>query len=71
MKKKKEKKINMVRSLTIKVNKIKLAKDLGVSRSSLYYQRKREEIGNELKRQIEAVMLCQVSNSLDSYPQYL
>lgn len=57
MKKKKEKKINMVRSLNIKVNKTKLAKDLGVSRSSFYYQRKREEIDKEVKSQIEAVMV--------------
>ena len=47
----------MIRSLTTKVNKTKLAKDLGVSRSSLYYQRRREETDLELKRQIEAVMV--------------
>lgn len=47
----------MVRSLTIRVNKTKLAKELGVSRSSLYYKRRREEIDLELKRQIEAVMV--------------
>jgi len=47
----------MVRTLKIKVNKTKLAKELGVSRSSLYYERKREEIDLELKRQIEAVMV--------------
>jgi len=57
LKKKKEKKINMVRSLNIKVNKTKLAHDLGVSRSSFYYQRKREEIDKEVKSQIEAVMV--------------
>lgn len=51
------KKIEMVRTLTIKVNKTKLAKELGVSRSSLYYRRKREEIDLEVKRQIEAVMV--------------
>jgi len=51
------KKIDMVRSLTIKVNKTRLAKDLGVSRSGLYYRRCREEIDLELKRQIEAVMV--------------
>ena len=51
------KKIEMVRTLKIKVNKTKLAKELGVSRSSLYYERKREEIDLELKRQIEAVMV--------------
>ena len=44
-------------ALTIRVNKTKLAKELGVSRSSLYYKRKREEIDFELKRQIEAVMV--------------
>lgn len=47
----------MVRSLTIRVNKTKLAKELGVSRSSLYYKRTREETDLELKRQIEAVMV--------------
>jgi transposase InsO family protein len=47
----------MIRSLTTKVNKTKLAKDLGVSRSSLYYKRRREETDLELKRQIEAVMV--------------
>lgn len=42
---------------TTKVNsKTKLAKTLGVSRSSLYYQPKRPLIDNELKCQIEAVM---------------
>ena len=41
----------MVRTLT------KMAKELGVSRSSLYYRRKREEIDLEVKRQIEAVMV--------------
>lgn len=57
MKKKGEKKIEMVRTLKIRINKTKLAHDLGVSRSSLYYKRKREEIDNELKRQIESVMV--------------
>lgn len=47
----------MVRSLTIRVNKTKLARELGVSRSSLYYKRNREETDLELKRQIEAVMV--------------
>jgi len=47
----------MVRSLTTKINKTRLAKDLGVSRGSLYYKRKREETDLELKRQIEAVMV--------------
>lgn len=46
-----------MRTLTIKINKTKLAKELGVSRSSLYYKRKREETDLELKRQIEAVMV--------------
>jgi len=57
LKKKGEKKIEMVRTLKIRINKTKLAHDLGVSRSSLYYKRKREEIDNELKRQIESVMV--------------
>jgi len=47
----------MIRSLTTKVNKTRLAKDLGVSRSSLYYKKRREETDLELKRQIEAVMV--------------
>lgn len=51
------KKIEIMRTLKTRVNKTKLAKDLGVSRSSLYYKRKREEIDLELKRQIEAVMV--------------
>ena len=46
-----------MRTLKTRVNKTKLAKDLGVSRSSLYYKRRREEIDLELKRQIEAVMV--------------
>jgi len=57
LKAKEGKKINMIRSLTFKVNKTKLARQLRVSRSSLYYQRKREETDLELKRQIEAVMV--------------
>lgn len=51
------KKIEMVRTLTTRINKTKLAKELGVSRSSLYYKRKRDEIDCELKRQIESVMV--------------
>lgn len=51
------KKIEIMRTLKTRVNKTKLAKDLGVSRSSLYYKRRREEIDLELKRQIEAVMV--------------
>jgi len=47
----------MVRTLTIRVNKTRLARELGVSRQSLYYKRKREEIDAELKRQIESVMV--------------
>lgn len=39
------------------VNKTKLAKELGVSRASLYYQRKREAIDLEVKSQIEGVMV--------------
>lgn len=57
MKRRGEKKIDMVRSLTNRVNKTKLARELGISRSSLYYKRKREEIDLELKKQIEAVMV--------------
>ena len=57
MKRRGGKKIDMIYSLTTKVNKTKLAKDLGVSRSSLYYKRRREETDLELKRQIEAVMV--------------
>lgn len=51
------KKIDMVSSLTTKVNKTKLARELGIARSSLYYKRTREETDLELKRQIEAVMV--------------
>jgi len=47
----------MACSLKTKVNKTKLAKEMGIARSSLYYQRKREEIDLELKCQIEAVMV--------------
>ena len=54
---KKGKKSEIMRTLKTRVNKTKLAKDLGVSRSSLYYKRKREEIDLELKRQIEAVQV--------------
>lgn len=38
------------------VNKSKLARELGVSRGSLYYVPKREGIDQELKKQIESVM---------------
>jgi predicted regulator of amino acid metabolism with ACT domain len=47
----------MIRTLKIKVNKTKLAKDLGVSRQSVYYKRWRKETDLELKRQIESVMV--------------
>lgn len=47
------KKIAMVRNA---VNKTALAKRLGVSRSSLYYQPKRPAIDEEVKRQIESVL---------------
>lgn len=40
-----------------KVNKTRLAKELGVSRSSLYYKPKREQIDLEVKAQIESVMV--------------
>jgi len=46
----------MIRFLTTKVNKTKLAKDLGINRSSLYYQKRRGETDLKLKRQIEAVI---------------
>ena len=39
------------------INKTKLAKELGVSRSSLYYKPKREQIDLEIKSQIESVMV--------------
>lgn len=39
------------------INKTKLAKELGVSRGSLYYRRKREGIDLEVKTQIEGVMV--------------
>lgn len=38
------------------VNKSRLARELGISRSSLYYERKREQIDREVKSQIESVM---------------
>ncbi len=46
----------MIRSSN-EVNKTRLAKELGVSRSSLYYKRKRDEIDEEVKHQIEAVLV--------------
>ncbi len=39
------------------MNKSNLARDLGIPRSSLYYVRKRAAIDEEVKRQIEAVMV--------------
>lgn len=39
------------------VNKSKLARELGISRSSLYYKSKREVLDQEVKLQIEAVMV--------------
>ncbi len=38
------------------VNKTQLAKSLGISRSSLYYQPQREKIDEEVKHQIESVL---------------
>ncbi len=39
------------------MNKSKLARDLGIAHSSLYYVRKRDALDEEVKRQIEAVMV--------------
>jgi len=39
-----------------KTTKTQLAKDLGVSRSSLYYKSKRDQIDNEVKLQVESVL---------------
>lgn len=39
------------------VNKSKLARELGIARSSLYYQRKRDLIDQEVKLQIESIMV--------------
>lgn len=38
------------------INKTELAKELGISRSSLYYQPKRTVIDEEVKKQIESVL---------------
>lgn len=38
------------------VNKTELAKELGISRSSLYYQPKRPAVDEEVRRQIESVL---------------
>lgn len=42
--------------LTKKITKTALAKKLGISRQSLYYQKKRPLLDEEVKRQIEAVL---------------
>ena len=47
------KKIAMIRTA---VNKTELAKELGISRSSLYYQPKRPAVDEEVRRQIESVL---------------
>lgn len=39
------------------MNKSKRARDRGIARSSLYYVRKRDTLDQEVKRQIEAVMV--------------
>ncbi len=49
-----EKKIEVVSRA---INKSKLARELGIARSSLYYVRKRDAIDEEVKRQIEAIMI--------------
>ncbi len=41
---------------TRKITKSEIAKKLGISRQSLYYQKKRPEIDEEIRRQIEAVL---------------
>ena len=51
------KKIRMVKTIMEKKkNKTQLAKELGVSRSSLYYKPKREEVDEELRKQILVVL---------------
>ncbi|GIW59183.1 MAG: transposase [Patescibacteria group bacterium] len=47
----------MLRSPPTSINKTQLARELGVSRSSLYYTPKKEATDVELKRQIESVMV--------------
>ncbi|MFH1535450.1 MAG: hypothetical protein ABIC96_00030, partial [Patescibacteria group bacterium] len=42
--------------LTKKITKSEIAKKLGISRQSLYYQKKRPLIDEEVRRQIEAVL---------------
>jgi putative transposase len=39
------------------MNKSKLARELGIARSGLYYKQKREAIDEAVKRQIEAVLI--------------
>ena len=48
--------------MSIKSTKTQLAKDLKVSRSSLYYKPKRDQIDNEVK--------IQIKNVLDNHPAY-
>lgn len=48
--------INLVTKQDQNLTKKALAKELGVSRSGLYYKRKREAVDEEVKLQIEAVM---------------
>jgi len=47
----------MIKSVTTQINKTHLAREMGVSRSSLYYTKTRELLDLELKRQIESVMV--------------
>ena len=47
----------MVQQISREVNKTKLAQELGVSRSSLYYRHKRDDIDQEVKKQIESVLV--------------
>jgi len=46
----------MVHKAYPKITKKELAKRVGVSRSSLYYQHKQPEIDEEVKKQIESVL---------------
>ena len=43
---------------TKKITKAEVAKKLGISRSMLYYQHKRPLIDEEVKHQIEAVLVA-------------
>lgn len=47
----------MIRATPLPINKTQLARELGISRSSLYYTKTRETLDLELKRQIESVMV--------------